>query len=98
MLKNYLKITLVNIYKKIFIIISILGFTFQIIFIGNLFGGIIAYIVGNVFLHNLSYRIQIDIFPFLIVTIFSLTIAFFTIYMQTRKITVQNPVNGLRYE
>ena len=68
------------------------------VLIGNIFGWIVAYIIGNSFLQNIPYRIQINIFPFLISLIFSLTIAFFTIYVQTKKVAVQNPVTGLRYE
>ena len=80
------------------IIITLSKSFLKYVLIGNLFGWVIAYIIGNTFLHNFPYRIQIDIFPFVIALVFSLIIAFVTIFTQTKKIAVQNPVNGLRYE
>jgi putative ABC transport system permease protein len=57
-----------------------------------------AYFFMNKWLQNFAYRINLGIGIFLVSSILTLSIAVFTVSVQSIRTALSNPVNSLRYE
>jgi putative ABC transport system permease protein len=66
--------------------------------LANLLAWPVSYFFMTRWLNQFSYRIEIDIWPFLNATIIILLITLFTITFHAFKASFKNPVNSLRYE
>lgn len=73
------------------------GFTKQIM-LANIIAWPIAYFFMNKWLQNFEYRTHIGIWVFMAATALSVLISFITIFSQTYKAAVANPVNSIRNE
>ncbi len=69
-----------------------------LVIIANLISWPIAFILTNKWLEGFAYRIDMPIWPFVIATVSSVTVAIFTVSLQARKAAVNNPVDALKYE
>lgn len=69
-----------------------------LIIIANIVAWPLAYLNTERLLQNFAYRMEQNIFPYLIVLIFITVIAFALITMQCFKIAMANPVKNLRTE
>jgi ABC-type antimicrobial peptide transport system permease subunit len=58
----------------------------------------IGWFVMSSWLEDFAYRIEMDIWTFLISIVFSLLVAIFTVSYQSIKAAVSNPIDALRYE
>jgi putative ABC transport system permease protein len=58
----------------------------------------ITYILMNKWLNNFAFKASIPWWTFLITVIIILIIAFISIFYQTVKAAIRNPVEALRYE
>ena len=68
------------------------------ILIANFIAWPLAYYFMNKWLQNFAYKIELDIWTFLIVGFVTVLIAFITISFQAIKSATANPVKSLRYE
>ncbi len=82
-------IQLINMLNRSFLIL---------VLIANLISWPTAFILTNKWLESFAYRIDMPIWPFVIATITSVTVAIFTVSLQARKAAVNNPVDALKYE
>lgn len=69
-----------------------------LIIVANLFAWPAAYFFSDNWLNNYSYRIAVQVWPFLLATTIALFIAIFTAATQTIRAARKNPVDSLRYE
>ena len=58
----------------------------------------IAYVSMFSWLQDFAYRININLFIFLVATAISILIALFTVSFQATRAAMANPVDSLRYE
>ena len=70
----------------------------KLVFFANVIAWPAAYFVMNEWLKNFAYRVAVGISPFIISSIFAILIAFLTVYYQTFKASLANPVDSLEYE
>jgi putative ABC transport system permease protein len=68
------------------------------ILIANIIAWPLAYIIVNSWLQNYSYRVEQDIFSYLLVGVLVLCLAFVMIVAQCFKVAAANPVQSLRSE
>jgi putative ABC transport system permease protein len=68
------------------------------IIIANIFAWPIAYYLMNRWLQNFAYRINIEVWTFILSGLLVLIIAFFSISFHVIKVAISNPVRALRYE
>jgi putative ABC transport system permease protein len=68
------------------------------ILIANIIAWPAAYIIVNNWLQNYNYRIQQDIFSYVLVGILVFCLAFVMIVAQCFKVAIANPVTSLRTE
>jgi putative ABC transport system permease protein len=69
-----------------------------LILIANIIAWPLAYFVTNYWLQNFAYRIQQNIFSYVLILVFVCVIAFSLIILQCFKAAVTNPVKSLRTE
>ncbi|WP_153800071.1 ABC transporter permease [Foetidibacter luteolus] len=69
-----------------------------LIVLANIIAWPLAYMVTENLLQNFAYRINQDVFPYLLVLVFISVIAFGLIALQCFKVAVANPVKSLRTE
>ncbi len=69
-----------------------------LIIIANIIAWPLAYVTTEQLLQNFAYRIDQNIFPYLLVLVFITTIAFVLISIQCFKAAIENPVKSLRTE
>ncbi len=89
---------------------KVLGASIPVIFIGlikqftkwvliaNIIAWPMAYYMINQWLENFAYRIEIDLWPYMIAAVTAMTIAVVTVSFQAVKAAVANPVESLNYE
>lgn len=70
----------------------------RLVCVANLLSWPIAFFVLNNWLQNFAYRIDINIWAFLLATLLSFIISLFTVSYQSIKAAMTNPINTLRYE
>jgi putative ABC transport system permease protein len=70
----------------------------RLIILANLISWPIAYYAMYIWLQNFAYRIDINIWIFILSGIIALLIALLTVSYQTIKAATANPINSLRYE
>jgi putative ABC transport system permease protein len=70
----------------------------RLVILANLLSWPIAYLVLNHWLQNFAYRIDIDIWAFLLAAGLSFIISLFTVSYQSIKAAMANPIDSLRYE
>ena len=68
------------------------------VLLSNLFAWPLAWFVTKKWLQNFAYKVDIDLWIFLVSGLFALIIAFITISLQTIKAANANPVEALKYE
>ena len=68
------------------------------ILVANIIGWPVAYFIINNWLENYNYRIQQDVFSYILVAILVFCFAFIMIIAQCLKVAVTNPVKSLRTE
>jgi putative ABC transport system permease protein len=80
-------------------IISLLSKKFTLwIILAFVIASPVAYMFMNKWLGNFAFKVKIPWWAFLITLIIILVIAFFSIFYQTLKAAIKNPVESLRYE
>ncbi|SHF31297.1 ABC transporter permease [Pedobacter caeni] len=80
-------------------IIRMLNRSFLILVLfANVISWPIAYVLTNKWLSGFAYRIDMPVFPFILATLLSLTVALLTVSLQAKKAAVSDPVNALKYE
>jgi len=77
---------------------SLTGKFIRLVILANLLSWPIAFFVLNNWLQNFSYRIDINIWAFLLAALLSFIISLFTVSYQSIKAAMTNPINSLRYE
>jgi len=70
----------------------------RLVILANLLSWPIAFLVLDHWLQNFAYRIDIDIWAFLLAAVLSFIIALFTVSYQSIKAALANPIESLRYE
>ena len=73
------------------------GFT-KLIIIANLIAWPVAFYLMNKWLQNFAYKIDLNVWPFVISGILAFLIALLTVSYQSVKASTANPVDSLRYE
>ena len=68
------------------------------VFIANFIAWPLAYYVMSKWLQNFAYRIDIDLWPFVVAAILAFLIALMTVSYQSVRAALTNPVDSLRYE
>ena len=68
------------------------------IFLANLIACLIAYYIMNKWLQNFAYRVNLNIWIFILSALAALAIALLTVSYQTIKAATVNPVDSIRYE
>jgi putative ABC transport system permease protein len=80
-------------------IVSLLTINFiKWVMIANLIAVPFAYLIMNKWLQNFAYRININIWTFVVSGIVAIIIAFITVSFRTVKAANSNPVEALKYE
>jgi putative ABC transport system permease protein len=77
---------------------SLTGKFVRLVILANLLSWPIAYFVLNNWLQNFAYRIDINIWAFLLAAVLSFMISMFTVSYQSIKAAMTNPIDTLRYE
>jgi putative ABC transport system permease protein len=77
---------------------SLTGKFVRLVILANLLSWPIAYFVLNNWLQNFAYRIDINIWAFLLAAALSFMISLFTVSYQSIKAAMTNPIDTLRYE
>jgi putative ABC transport system permease protein len=72
--------------------------TVMLVLLAVLVGSPIAYIVMRSWLDRFAFRTDIGVWPFVVVTLFMLTIALLTVGVQAVRAAQANPVDAIRYE
>jgi putative ABC transport system permease protein len=70
----------------------------RLVIIANVIAWPVAYFAMNRWLQNFAYRININVWMFILAAAGVLFIAFFTVSYQTLKAAFANPADTLRYE
>jgi ABC-type antimicrobial peptide transport system permease subunit len=70
----------------------------KLVLLSNIIAWPVAYFTVNKWLENFAYKINVGIAVFILAGICSVIIAFITIFYQTVKAALSNPVNSLRYD
>ncbi|MDN3588928.1 ABC transporter permease [Pedobacter aquatilis] len=70
----------------------------KLVIISNLIAIPIAYILLNQWLQKYDYKININVWPFILALLTSMIIALVTVSLQTFKVAKANPVDALKYE
>ncbi len=70
----------------------------KLVLIANVFAWPAAYYFMNKWLQNFAYKIELNIWMFLLVGIITILIAFITISFQAIKAATANPIESLKYE
>lgn len=68
------------------------------VLIANVVAFPVAYYAMNKWLQNFAYRVNINIFVFVLASLIALTVALFTMSVQSYRAATANPVNSLRNE
>lgn len=71
---------------------------FKLIFIASVISWPIAYWVMNSWLQDFSYRVDINLFMFAVITLITILLSLLTVIYQTVKAALKNPADTLRYE
>lgn len=71
---------------------------FVLLFISSLIAWPIAYYLMNGWLQNFAYKVDLNVFPFIIASVLALLIATFTVGTQVVKSANTNPAQAIRYE
>ena len=80
-------------------ILSLLSIGFiKWIMLANIISWPIAYLAMNKWLQNFAYRINMNVWMFILSGLSTLVIALLTVSYQTLKAATANPLNSLRYE
>ncbi len=80
-------------------IVTLLGKEYiRLVVIANIIAWPVGYFVMKRWLQNFAYRIDINIWMFILAAAAALVIAFFTVSYQTFKAALANPADTLRYE
>lgn len=80
-------------------IVTLLGKEYvRLVLIANVIAWPVAYLVMNRWLQNFAYRININVWMFILAAAGVLFIAFITVSYQTLKAAFANPADTLRYE
>jgi putative ABC transport system permease protein len=58
----------------------------------------LAYFAMNSWLQNFAYRIDIDVWAFVLSRIVAIGVAILTVSYQSIKAAIANPIDSLRYE
>lgn len=69
-----------------------------LVVISNIVAWPLSYVFIDKWLQNFAYRVEIDIWPFIITAILSFAMVFLTIAFITSKTIKANPIDALRYE
>jgi putative ABC transport system permease protein len=70
----------------------------RLVAVANIIAWPAAYYAMNKWLHNFAYRIDLELWMFVISALLALFIALFTVSYQSIKAATANPVDSLRYE
>ena len=80
------------------IVIMLINKFIKYVIIANIIAWPIAYFIMNKWIESFAYRIEINIYPFLLAAIFALFIASITVIYQAVKAATTNPIDSLKYE
>ena len=80
------------------ILITISRDLYKWVVLANVIAWPMAYYFSNKWLQNFAYRVDINLWIFLISGLTALMIALLTVSYQTFKAATANPINSLRYE
>ncbi|MBD3290249.1 FtsX-like permease family protein [candidate division KSB1 bacterium] len=69
-----------------------------LVIVANLVALPLAYYFAREWLQNFAYRIDLTVLPFVLSGLFALMLTFLTVFYQTIKAALANPVDSLRYE
>jgi putative ABC transport system permease protein len=69
-----------------------------LVIVANIIAYPIAYLLINKWLQDFPYRIEINIYTFILSTLLALIISFSTIAYQSIHAALANPVDSLKYE
>jgi putative ABC transport system permease protein len=70
----------------------------KLVFLSNIIAIPVAYVLTTEWLQKYDYHTQMNIWPFLLSTILSLSIAVVTVSFQIFKVASANPIDALKYE
>jgi len=70
----------------------------KIVVLANIIAWPLAYFIINRWLQDFAYRININIFKFILASVIALTVALVTVSYQSIKAGLKDPVESLRYE
>jgi putative ABC transport system permease protein len=70
----------------------------KLIAVANLIAWPLAYYAMKRWIQNFAYRIEIEIWIFLLAAVLALVIALATVSFQAVRAALANPVDSLRYE
>ncbi|MET1057388.1 MAG: ABC transporter permease [Pedobacter sp.] len=70
----------------------------KLVLIANLIAFPLAYILASKWLQKYDYRIDMNIWPFMLAAMLSIVIALLTVSLQSFKVARANPVDALKYE
>lgn len=80
-------------------IVTLLGKEYiRLVIIANIIAWPVGYFAMKRWLQNFAYRIDLNVWMFILAAVAALVIAFFTVSYQTLKAALANPVETLRYE
>jgi len=74
------------------------GSFLSIVFIANLLAWPIAYVIVNGWLNGFAYRMELNVWPFLLTLLITMIITLLTVSIQSVKVAKANPVDALKYE
>jgi len=69
-----------------------------LVFLSNMIAIPVAYIVTKEWLQKYDYHTQVNVWPFLLATFLSLSIAVLTVSFQIFRVARANPIDALKYE
>ena len=70
----------------------------KIVVLANIIAWPLSYFVISRWLQDFAYRVNIDIFKFILASVIALTIALITVSYQSIKAGLKDPVESIRYE
>ena len=65
------------------------------VLISNIIAWPLAWMAGNKWLQNFAFRIDLDLFPFVLAAVIAVLVAAFTVSFQAYRASAQNPVESL---
>ena len=84
---------------SIFSVVRLLTNEFVLLIVcANLLAWPAAYFAMKQWLQDFAYRLEINLWPFVLSGIFALAVALLTVSFQAIKAALENPVEALRYE